>query len=124
MTHEPGRKRRVAEVRGRRSETLASFFLMLKGYRILDRRARTHAGEIDIVARSPKGILCFVEVKARLIAETLPDALSERQRRRISRAAHVWLARRPELQDKDIRFDIVAVAPRRWPRHIEDAWRN
>jgi Holliday junction resolvase-like predicted endonuclease len=51
--------RRKAERRGRRSETLAAVLLMLKFYRILGRRVRTHAGEIDLVARSPAGVICF-----------------------------------------------------------------
>jgi putative endonuclease len=54
--------RRKAERRGRRSETIAAIFLLLKLYRILGRRVRTHAGEIDLVARSPSGLLCFIEV--------------------------------------------------------------
>jgi putative endonuclease len=45
--------RRAAESRGRSSETLAALLLRLKFYRILGRRIRTHAGEIDLVARAP-----------------------------------------------------------------------
>ena len=63
------RTRQAAERRGRRSETWAALFLMAKGYRILGRRVRTRAGEIDLVARSPRGVLCFVEVKARAARE-------------------------------------------------------
>ena len=43
-------RRLAAEKRGRRSETFAALLLMLKGYRILGRRVRTHAGEIDLIA--------------------------------------------------------------------------
>lgn len=115
--------RRQAESRGRRSETLASLLLILKGYRILARRARTYAGEIDLVAHAPGGVVCFVEVKARTDASAMAEALGERQRGRIARAAEAWLAQRPGLRATGIRFDIVAVAPRAWPRHIRDAWR-
>ena len=50
-------------------------FLMAKGYRILGRRVRTHAGEIDLVARAPSGVVCFVEVKARAAQELTVEAL-------------------------------------------------
>ncbi len=43
--------RRAAEARGRWAEWLAMVWLSCKGYRLLDHRARTAAGEIDLVAR-------------------------------------------------------------------------
>ena len=87
---------------------------MLKGYRILGRRVRTRAGEIDLIARAPSGLLCFIEVKAR------PDEPGgrgnrsmPRQQARIARAAALYLAGRPGLARQGVRFDIVTVAPRR-----------
>ncbi|MCR4283578.1 MAG: YraN family protein, partial [Bauldia sp.] len=41
--------RRAAEKRGRRAETLAAWLLRLKGYRVLARRYKTPAGEIDLI---------------------------------------------------------------------------
>ncbi|MEI9930627.1 MAG: YraN family protein [Rhizomicrobium sp.] len=58
-------RRLAAEKRGRRSETWAALFLRLKFYRILARRVRNRAGEIDLIARAPSGLVCFIEVKAR-----------------------------------------------------------
>lgn len=116
-------RRKLAELRGRRSETWASLLLVLKGYRILGRRVRTHAGEIDLVARAPSGVICFVEVKARTAQDLAAEALGRRQQLRIARAAQLFLARKPELAAKGMRFDTVTLAPRSWPRHIKDAWR-
>ncbi len=113
--------RRSAESRGRSSESLAAILLQLKLYRILGRRVRTHAGEIDLVARSPSGILCFIEVKARADDRTAMESVGPRQRARIERAASLYVAGKPDLARKGIRFDIVTVAP--FPRHIADAWR-
>ena len=115
--------RQAAETRGRRSETLAAWALRLKGYRILNRRLKTHLGEIDMVALPVFGPVCFIEVKAR--HEAMAAALSVRpaQRTRIARAANLYLAGRPELRTRGARFDIIAVAPGRWPRHHADAWR-
>jgi putative endonuclease len=115
--------RRAAERRGRRSELLAGLVLMLKGYRILGRRVRTHAGEIDLIARSPSGIVCFVEVKAREIGETAIQSIRPHQQMRIARAAEQYLSQRPALGAKGVRFDVVTLGARGFPRHLPDAWR-
>ena len=56
---------KAAERRGHVGESLAALWLRLKGYRILARRLKTHADEIDLVAAAPFGPVCFIEVKAR-----------------------------------------------------------
>ena len=38
---------------GRWGETVAAQYLRMRGYEIVERNARTPAGEIDIVARKP-----------------------------------------------------------------------
>jgi len=116
-------KRLAAEKRGRSSETLAALMLRLKGYRILGRRIRTRAGEIDLVAKSPRGVLCFVEVKARDGEAAAALSVAPRQQQRIARAASLYVAGKPDLARAAMRFDIVAVSPRALPRHIRDAWR-
>ncbi len=117
-------RRLAAEKRGRRGETLAALLLRLKGYRILGRRVRTHAGEIDLIARAPTGLVCFIEVKARPDEARASDAIGSRQQMRIARAAELFLASHPELAAKGARFDVVAVRPGALPRHIRDAWRR
>ena len=116
-------KRQRAERAGRKSEGWAALLLRLKGYRILGRRVRTHAGEIDLVARSPRGVLCFIEVKARPDVRAAVESVAPRQRARIERAAMLFVAGRPQLAQAARRFDIVTVSPRALPRHIRDAWR-
>lgn len=113
--------KRAAERRGRLSEGLAALLLRLKFYRILGRRVRTHAGEIDLIARSPSGVLCFIEVKARREDRSALESVGSRQRARIARAATLFVAGRNNLTRKGMRFDIITVAP--FPRHIPDAWR-
>jgi len=95
--------------------------LRFKFYRILGRRVRTHAGEIDLVARSPSGVLCFIEVKARSDDRAALESMTPRQRERIVRAARVFISGKTDLAPKGMRFDIVTVAP--YPRHFRDAWR-
>ncbi|HUJ03378.1 MAG TPA: YraN family protein [Rhizomicrobium sp.] len=113
--------RQKAERRGRRSEAIAAVFLMLKGYRILARRVRTHAGEIDLVVRAPSGLVCFVEVKNRADARAAAESVAPRQQARIARAASLYLAQRPGLRSRGVRFDIVAIGA--GLRHFRDAFR-
>ena len=116
-------ERQAAERRGQASESLAALWLRLKGYRILARRLKTHAGEIDLVAAAPFGPVCFVEVKARAAARIAAESVSAGQQTRIARAACLYLASRPGLARRGSRFDIVAIAPRTWPVHHRDVWR-
>jgi putative endonuclease len=117
----PSPQRRAAFRRGLSAETRAVVLLLVKGYRILARRWQSPVGEIDIVARR-RGVLIFVEVKARARLDDAAEAVSERQRRRIAAAAEAWLAIHPEHASAEIRFDAVLVMPRRWPRHIVAAF--
>ncbi len=118
----PERNRKQAVAFGAFGETLGAVFLMLKGYRILERRYRRPVGEIDIIARR-KGVLAFIEVKARVTAGDAAQAISAHQRARIQRAAGVYMQERPDLAGLDIRFDALLVIRYHFPIHIVDAWR-
>ncbi len=113
--------RRLAERRGRRAETLAGWVLRLKGYRILARRYRTPVGEIDLIARRGRAI-AFVEVKQRASLAEAAEAVTPTGRRRIARAASLWLAAHPAAASLDLRFDVIICMPHRLPRHIEHAF--
>lgn len=119
MTRE---RRRRAWRRGLWAETLCAASLGLRGYRILDRRMRTPVGEIDIVARRGR-VLAVIEVKARGAMDTAAEAVTPRQRQRLTRAAGWLIAGRPDLAALQIRFDVMLVAPWRLPKHVVDAWR-
>ena len=112
-----------AEQSGRRGESLAAWWLLLKGHRILGRRIKTHAGEIDLVSLSPFGPVCFIEVKLRADIRSAAESVGPAQRTRIARAATLYLASRPALARRGMRFDILAVSPGRLPSHLSDAWR-
>jgi Holliday junction resolvase-like predicted endonuclease len=47
--------------------------------------------------------------------------VGEEKQRRVRRATEAWLAAHPELDACDVRFDVVAVLPRRVER-IADAF--
>jgi len=114
-------ERRAAFRYGLSAESRAAAFLLAKGYRIAARRFRTPLGEIDIVARR-RGVLVFVEVKARGRYDDAAEAVTARQQRRIVAAAEYWLAAHPDDAAGDIRFDAVLVVPGRIPRHIPAAF--
>ena len=116
---DPGRS--AAWGRGRIAETAAALLLVLKGYRILARRWRAPGAEIDIIARRG-GTLVFVEVKARGSMDLAAIALTAAQRRRITRAAEVFLARNPRQAGGDMRYDMILVSNGGWPRHIQGAF--
>ena len=118
------RARRFAAYRlGHRSEWLAALALMLKGYRIVARRYRTKLGEIDLIARR-RDLVLIVEVKARPTLGEAMDAIGHISERRIEGAADLWLSRQPDYARLSLRFDMVAVLPRRWPVHVENIFQG
>ena len=114
--------RQAAEKRGRGAETLACWYLRLKGWRILARRARVPGGEVDIVARRGRTV-AFVEVKARSSDDAAAFALDEWRLRRVAVAAE-RLAPRYVRPGDDLRVDALFVVRRRWPRHLINVWQG
>jgi putative endonuclease len=119
MTAERVRRYRL----GRFAEILCAWHLRVRGYRVLARRFRSPAGEIDLVARRGR-IIAFIEVKARPDRDQALAAVTPRQRARILRAAQMFVAHRPQLAECDFRFDVMLVTPGRLPAHVIDAWRD
>ena len=81
------------------------------------RRFRTPAGEIDLIARRGRTIV-FVEVKQRGDDASAIAAVTAETRRRIARAAAVWVSRHPLAAAFDQRFDVIVALPGRLPRHL------
>jgi putative endonuclease len=108
---------------GLSAESRAAAYLIAKGFRILSRRWKSPLGEIDIVARR-RGLLIFVEVKARATLDEAAEAVTQRQQRRVAQAAAVWLAANPKTTFTDARFDAILVAPGKLPRHIPAAFES
>ena len=108
--------RRERERKGRRAESLAAWWLRLKGWRILARRVRTPVGEVDLVARRGRTV-AFVEVKARGSDDAAGLALDEWRLRRVAAAAGA-LAHRYARPGDDLRIDAIFIVPGRFPRHL------
>ena len=117
----PDPERVAAFQTGVSAEARAAAFLTEQGYRILAQRFRTRQGEIDLIA-AKRGLIVFVEVKARARLDDAAYAVTPRQQQRIIAAASLWLADHPDHAADELRFDAVLIAPRSWPRHITAAF--
>ena len=115
-----GRDRNAALAFGLNAETIAALWLRLKFYKILERRYRIREGEIDIIA-ARGATIAFVEVKARPSMDEAVISISAQKRRRMSRAAHHWLATHPWAVNRILRGDALFIAPHRLPRHVPAA---
>jgi putative endonuclease len=112
--------RRDADQRGREGEAEAAVFLAQSGWRVVAKRVKTKAGEIDLIARRT-GLVAFVEVKWRARSVALADAIDERRLKRVAAAVEcVW--QDYATDGEDIRIDVILLAPGRKPTHIENAW--
>ena len=111
-----------AEARGRRAENLAALWLQIKGYKIIERRLKTPFGEIDLMARKGKLLIC-IEVKQRANLDAAHASLHAHSLKRIEAVASHYQARRNKYQNFDLRFDAVFVLPRLRIHHVKDAWR-
>ena len=114
--------REAAEKRGRGAETLACWYLRLKGWRILARRARVPGGEVDIVARRGR-TLAFVEVKARATSESAAHSLDAWRLRRVVVAAE-RLAPRYLRPADELRIDAMFIVPGKLPQHLPNVWQG
>ena len=108
---------------GHDAEWIAALWLMLKGYQVLAFRLKGRGGEIDILARRGR-VLAAVEVKRRATLEAARLALKPAQYDRLVAAGQAIRRKRPALQSLDLRIDMVALAPGRFPRHLRDVERG
>lgn len=105
---------------GERGEDCACKFLRRRGYKILVRRFRGKAGEIDIIARDGQW-LAFVEVKTRKSEKfgAPSEAVNKRKQLHITKVAleYLRLLDNPRIM---FRFDIVEVVMPEGAKEPED----
>lgn len=108
---------------GKRGEDIATKYLTLHGYRILERNCKTPSGEIDIIALY-KGDVVFVEVKTNTIQseEFRPSVRVDAAKvGRIRKAAEFWLAEQEEYGlEFGGRIDVIEVCGEKVTEHFED----
>jgi len=85
--------------------------LSQQGYIVQERQYHCRWGEIDIIACSPDGVLCFVEVKTRSNTSfsQARESVTATKQQKLRTAAGCYLAEQ-EL-DCPCRFDVAEVYP-------------
>ena len=117
---QPSSDRKQRYRRGHTAEFMAAAFLMARGYRILARRYKSAAGEVDLITLK-SGRVGFVEVKRRATLIECESSITPKLRQRVRDASDLWFARNVRYQGYDIGFDIVFVMPWRMPVFLKDA---
>jgi putative endonuclease len=104
-----GRSGRDLRNLGLYGEDIACRELERQGYRLIERRARSRLGEIDIVAWDGP-VLVFAEVKTRRGARLGGplEAVDWRKQKKIIALAQLYMVRR-RLEGVMVRFDVVGV---------------
>jgi len=109
---------------GGRGESIAAAYLAIKKMDVLARNHRNKHGEIDIIARDGE-VVCFIEVKTRrATTRSRPsEGLSDRQKKRISRAAAAYFRQigRPKVV---FRMDLIEIVLGRWDVKELRYWRS
>lgn len=100
---------RTTKAAGDRGEAFVAQYLRKRGYTLLASQWRCRFGELDLVARTKGGVICFVEVKLRGVRSVgLPrEFVDRRKQERLRTAAACYLSTH-EL-DAPARFDVAEV---------------
>lgn len=96
--------------KGLRGEQLAARYLCEKHYKLLAANFRSKAGETDIIAQSPDGTVCFIEVKTRSPGQMLPpsEAVDRRKEDNLTSNADYFI-KLSKIDNAKTRFDIIEV---------------
>lgn len=121
-------KRTQAQILGDEAEERAAQYFEEKGYTIHERKfvSPSKLGEVDLIVGKAT-VLAFVEVRYRksVCFGSPEETVTRDKRRKVILAAYDWCRRRGLLDQRDIRFDVVAVVGRGERArvvHIEDAF--
>lgn len=95
---------------GSLAEQYAAVYLASRGYRIIDRNARTPVGELDLIAQRGRELV-FVEVKARRShAYGTPEAsVTPQKQQHLVRASQAYIAGHRALRGLPYRIDVIAI---------------
>jgi putative endonuclease len=98
-------------------ERRALWHYRLRGYRIVGTNVVAGRNELDLIVRRGRN-LTFVEVKSRRGRGFggAVGAVDAEKRRRVRRAAQIWLSRNPQPPYVRIGFEVVAVEAGRLTR--------
>ncbi len=109
---------------GRKGESLASDYLVNRGYKILERNLRGRDWEIDIIAKK-NGIFVFLEVKFRKNKDfgTPEKFVDNKKRHRIIKGAMDYLVKKRLWNKVDVRFDVITIIKGKEVIHYKNAFK-
>lgn len=114
---------------GKKGEKLACDYLRKNGYKIVFKNFRSFRSELDIVAQDGS-VLVIGEVKS-FFADPLGAAefrVNKNKQKQIIKGTYGFLARHPEYEGFDIRFDVLivdfSVFPAQITHHQGAFWEN
>lgn len=98
---------------GQRGEEMTAAWLTARGWTVVARRWRCSAGELDLVALDPGGILVAIEVKVRQTARAgAPlESIDRKRLLRLRAALGQFRATLGRPMGDGLRVDLVAVCP-------------
>ncbi len=123
----PKRPKKTNYAAGHFAETIAVWFLRLKGYHFIARnfvvKRGTGAGEIDLIMSKGK-IIVFFEVKKRRTYNLAAEAITIENQMRVVRSSAVFLKKHPKYNTYQMRYDAILFSSYHFlPRHLMNAWR-
>jgi Holliday junction resolvase-like predicted endonuclease len=101
---------------GKLGENIGFRYLLNRHYLLINRNYKIGFDEIDIVGRSPSGILIFFEIKTSLRVQlssrgfSPEDRFSSYKRHKIARACEKFIAFNPHILDEDCGWEIDLLA--------------
>ena len=95
---------------GSHAEEQALRYLQQHGLKLLSRNWRCKLGELDLVMQDGETV-AVIEVRSRARGDwgAAAETIDARKQARLVRATRLWLARRPELAEQPLRFDVVTL---------------
>ena len=109
---------------GSHAEEQALRYLQQHGLKLLSRNWRCKLGELDLVMQDGETV-AVIEVRSRARGDwgAAAETIDARKQARLVRATRLWLARRPELAEQPLRFDVVTLdaGNLEWRREAFDA---
>lgn len=96
---------------GKQHEKQAETFLQQQGLYSITNNFRSRMGEIDLIMQHEQ-CLVFVEVRYRKNAfyGSATETVNYQKQRKLVKTAYYFLARYPQYQKMDCRFDIVGIS--------------
>lgn len=116
-------KKSIDLFRGKREERIEDLEIMIKGFRIVERRYRKRIGEIEMIERRGDMVM-IVEVKERESFEEEKFEVKKKEMRRIEEDEDIWMKRKKDRERIQMSLDMVEVMKRRWKKNVKEFFKE